>query len=124
MKFSLVLLVLISMSLFAIASCTQSNPASAPKIHMNDNMTMESSMNDENMADLGKLMMRMGDILEKHKMTDGQHIKCARFIDRLGKIMMMCAVNVDSKSVDKQKSEIKDLTQGWNYFERGTFEEH
>ena len=69
MKFSLILLVLISMSLFAIASCTQSNPASAPKIHMNDNMTMES-LNDENMADLGKLMMRMGNILEKHKMTD------------------------------------------------------
>lgn len=124
MKFSLILLVLISiMSLFAIASCTQSTPASAPKIHMNDNMTMES-LNDENMADLGKLMMRMGNILEKHKMTDGQHIKCARFVDRLGKIMMICAVNGDFKSVDKQKYEIKDLTQGWNYFESEIFEEH
>ena len=123
MKFSLILLVLISMSLFAIASCTQSNPASAPKIHMNDNMTMES-LNDENMADLGKLMMRMGNILEKHKMTDEQHIKCARFIDRLGKIMMMCAVNVDLKSVDKHKDDIKEITKEWNYFESEEFEEH
>ena len=124
MKFSLILFVLISMSLFAITSCTtQSNPASAPKTHMNDNMTMES-LNDENMADLGKLMMRMGDILEKHKMTDGQHIKCARFVDRFGKIMMICAANVDLKSVDKHKYEIKDLTEEWDYFEREIFEEH
>ena len=123
MKFSLILIALLSMSLFAITSCTQSKTASAPKMHMNDNMTMES-LNDENMADLGKLMMRMGNILEKHKMTDGQHIKCARFVDRFGKTMMICAVNVDLLSVDKQIYELKDLTKGWDYFESKILDEH
>ena len=125
MKTLFVSIVLASITLFAFAlSIAQSNPAPTPEMHMQHNMTMGASMNDENMEDMGQLMMRMGNILEKHQMTNGQHIKCARFINKLSKIMMICAVNVDFKSVDKHKDDLEELTKEWDYFERGNFEEH
>ena len=38
--------------------------------------------------------------------------------------MSMSAGDVELKSVDKHKEEVKALTEEWNYFESGNFEEH
>lgn len=125
MKILLVSLVLASMSLSAITlSVAQSNPASVPKMAMHDNMTMESSGHHENMAGMAELMMRIGNTLEKHKMTAEQHIECAKFMNKLGKIMMNCAADVELKAVNQNKDNIDKITKEWNYFESENFEDH
>ena len=125
MKTLLTSIVLAGITLFAITlSVAQSNPAPTPEMHMHNNMTMGASMNHENMEGMGQLMMKMGNTLEKHQMTDEQRSECARFMSRLGSIMMSCAGDVELKATDKHKDDIEEITKEWNYFERGNFEEH
>ena len=125
MKTLFVSIVLASITLLAITlSVAQSNPAPTHEMHMNNNMTMGASMNHENMEGMGQLMMKMGNTLEKHQMTDEQRSECARFMSRLGKIMMSCARDVELKATDKHKDDIEEITKEWNYFDKGNFEEH
>ena len=125
MKTLFVSIVLASITLLAITlSVAQSTSSPTHEMHMNNNMTMSTSMNHENMEGMGQLMMKMGNTLEKHQMTDEQRGECARFMSRLGRIMMSCAGDVELKATDKHKADIKEITKEWNYFERGNFEEH
>ena len=116
--------VVVIMSLITTLGMAQSNSSSTTKMPMHENMTMESSMNHENMAGMGQLMMRMSDAFAKHKMTDEQRTECARFMNRLSEVLMSCADDVELKAVDKHKADIEKITEEWNYFERGNFEEH
>lgn len=124
MKNLLLSFVVVIMSLITTLGMAQSNSSSATKMPMHDNMTMESSMNHENMAGMGQLMMKMSDAFEKHKMTDEQRSECARFMNRLSAIMMSCAGDVELKAVEKHKDDIEKITEEWNYFEKGNFEDH
>lgn len=118
MKTLLLSFAVVSMSLIATLGMAQSTPGSTMEMPMHhDTMSMESSMNHQNMADMGQLMMRMSDTMKKHKMTEEQQVECARIMNKLAQIMMSCATDVKLKDVDKHKNEIKETTKEWNYFE-------
>jgi len=117
MKTLLLSFVVFSMSLIATLGMAQSKPGSTAKMPMHDTMSMESSMNRQNMKDTGQLMKRISDTMEKHKMTDEQQIECAKIMNKLANTIMNCAADVELKDVDKHKNEIKEITKEWDYFQ-------
>lgn len=122
MKTLLLAFVVVSMSLFSTFSMAQSKHGSAAEMPMHDTMSMESSMNHQNMKEMGQLIKKMSDTMEKHMMTHEQQTECARIMNKLSNTMMDCAADVKLKDVDKHKNEIKEITKEWDYFQNRLFE--
>ncbi|BHH85182.1 hypothetical protein LA52FAK_34710 [Desulforhopalus sp. 52FAK] len=84
---------------------------------MHDAMTMELSMNHQNMKEMGQLMKKMSDTMKKHMMTHEQQSECARIMNELSNTMLDCAADVNLNDVDKHKDGIKEITKEWDYFQ-------
>jgi predicted transglutaminase-like cysteine proteinase len=124
MKTLLLSFVVISMSLIAALAMAQSNSDAATKMPTNGTMSMESSMNQQNMKDMSQLMTNMSDTMKKHKITEEQQVEFARIMSNLANTMMSWASDNELKAVDKHKADIKKITEDWNYFKEGNFEDH
>lgn len=105
-------------------STTFSLAQSASKDAMPHAMPAESAMMQENMASMGQMLIKMGNALEKHEMTAAQLKQCAMHMEKLSTVMMDSANDVKQQKVETQQKQIKKLSEEWNYFESGNFEDH
>ena len=65
MKLLLLSFVVVTMSLITTLGMGQSNSEPAAKMPIHDTMSMKSSMNQQNMENIGQLMMKMSDTIKK-----------------------------------------------------------
>ena len=117
MKTLLVSFVVFSMSLISTLGMAQSKHGSTTEMPMHETMSMESLMNQKNMEEMGELMRRMSDTMEKHMMTHEQQTECARIMNKLSHTIMNCAADIKLKDVDKHKNGIKEINKEWDYFQ-------
>lgn len=101
---------------------TESSPAMQKGAH--GNITMKSSVMQDNMLTMGQLMQEMANTFKKEDMSVEQRKECAAHMEKLSKIMMKCAHDHEFKNVEVQKKEIDKLNKEWNYFESKEFESH
>ena len=74
-------------------------------------------MMQQNMSSMGKMMMTMGNTLERENMSAKQLKECAAHMESLSRIMMKSANDIELKGVKVQQKEIEKLAEEWNYFE-------
>jgi hypothetical protein len=126
MKSTQLVVVVSALALFVTSVFAQSSTESSPTMQMDNhgNMSMKSSMMQDNMSSMGQLMQEMANTFKKQNMSAEQLKEYATHMEELSKIMMKSAQDNELKNVEIQKKEIEERTKKWNYFKSKEFDSH
>jgi hypothetical protein len=126
MKSTQLVVVVSALALFVTFAFAQSSTESSPTMQMDNdgNMSMKSSMMQDNMLSMGQLMQEMANTFKKQNMSAEQLKEYATHMEELSKIMMKSAQDNELKNVEIQKKEIEERTKKWNYFKSKEFDSH
>jgi hypothetical protein len=126
MKSTQLIVVVSALALFVTFAFAQSSTESSPTMQMDNdgNMSMKSSMMQDNMLSMGQLMQEMANTFKKQNMSAELLKEYAIHMEELSKIMMKCAQDNELKNVEIQKKEIEERTKKWNYFKSKEFDSH